>query len=144
VGHGRHRSCHGRRLGQPGRRGCVERKPPAGRRYVVDLLHVHLEVVSPLEHLPALPAGVGDEPALVLVTDVPQEGALQVEAPAARGAPVLDTVRGLAHGVDGVLLGAVQPPQADRLLGRLGGGGCCGGCLVSGGGRGSGRVGGHG
>jgi hypothetical protein len=46
----------------------------------MDLLEVHLEVVRPLEDLPALRAGVGHEPALVLVSHVSEQRALEVEA----------------------------------------------------------------
>ena len=44
--------------------------PPAGRGYVVDLLHVDLEMIGALEHLAALAARMRNEPALVLVADV--------------------------------------------------------------------------
>ncbi len=51
---------------------------PAGCRNVVDLFHVDLQVVGPLEDLPALPAGVRHEAALVLVADVAEQSAFLV------------------------------------------------------------------
>jgi len=69
VGHRGHGRGHRRR----------EVPLPAGGRDVVDLLHVDLQVIGPLEDLPALTAGVGHEAALVLVTDVAEESAFLVE-----------------------------------------------------------------
>jgi hypothetical protein len=45
----------------------------------VNLLHVDLQVVGPLEDLTALTAGVGHEAALVLVADVAEQSAFLVE-----------------------------------------------------------------
>jgi hypothetical protein len=69
VGHGGHGRGHRRR----------EVPLPAGGRDVVDLLHVDLQVVGPLEDLTALSAGVGHEAALVLVAYVAEESAFLVD-----------------------------------------------------------------
>ncbi len=60
MSHGGHGRGHGR----------GEIPLPAGGRNVVDLLHVDLQVIGPLKDLPALPAGVRHEAALMLVADV--------------------------------------------------------------------------
>ena len=62
-------------------RGHRRREVPlsAGGRNVVNLLHVDLQVVGPLEDLTALTAGVGHEAALVLVADVAEQSAFLVE-----------------------------------------------------------------
>ena len=60
VSHGGHSRGHGR----------GEIPLPAGGRDVVNLLHVDLQVIGPLEDLTALPAGVRHEAALMLVADV--------------------------------------------------------------------------
>jgi len=96
-----------------------------GRRHVVDLFQVDLEVVGALEHLAARAAGVGHEPALVLVAHVTEEGALEVEAPAAREAPELEALRRRARDVRGPLPGRAGPlrparPRAGREVGRGG------------------------
>jgi len=86
----------------------------------VDLLHVDLQVVRSLEHLTAVTAGVRHESTLMLVANVTEQGALQVEAAAAGCATVLHSLRRLAEGVDGMLLRAVQPLQSDGLVGAVG------------------------
>ena len=122
VSHGGHSCGHHWRLGRIGSRGCVERKPAARGRYVVNLFHVDFEMIGPLKHLAALAARMRTKPALVLMPDVTEESALQVEASAAGRTSVLDAVRGLAHGVHGVLFCAVQTFQPHRLCGSFGGG----------------------
>lgn len=106
---------------------------PAGRGHFVNFAHVNFQVVGPLKDLPALSAWVRHKASLVLVPHVPEERALEVEAPAALGAPELDrALRGLAQGVDVVLLRIVQPLQPRHgVVGGPGGGvsGCGrGGC----------------
>ena len=86
----------------------------------MDLLHVHLQVVRSLEHLTAVAAGVRHESTLMLVANVTEQGALQVEASATGRATVLHSFWRLAEGVDGVLLRAVQPLQSDGLVGAVG------------------------
>lgn len=97
VGHGRDCGCHFRRLRSIGGSVESERALPAGRRDVVDLLHVNLQVVGPLEHLAALAAGVWHKSALVLVPHMPKQRALKIEATAACGAAELDPLGRLAH-----------------------------------------------
>jgi hypothetical protein len=86
----------------------------------MNLFHVHLQVVRSLEHLTAVAARMRHKSTLMLVTNVTKQSALEVEAAAAGRATVLHTLRRLAEGVDGVLLRAVQPLQADGLVGAVG------------------------
>jgi hypothetical protein len=86
----------------------------------VDLLHVHLQVVCTLEDLSTVATWMWDEPTLMLVANVSEQGALQVEAAAAGRTTVLHSLRRLAEGVDGMLLGAVQPLQPHGLVGTVG------------------------
>ena len=64
---------------------------------VMNLLHVHFEMIRPLEHLSARLAGVWYKPSLVLVPDVAQQGTLEVENSGAHRALELWPVRCLAH-----------------------------------------------
>ena len=76
----------------------------------MDLLEVDLEVVGALEDLSALRARVGHEAALVLVADVAEEGALEVEAAVAALAAELVAVGRLHHREHVVRVGqALQP-----------------------------------
>jgi hypothetical protein len=74
----------------------------------VNFFHVDFEVVSAFEHLSTLATGVWHKTSLVLVSDMSEESALQVEASVARKAPIFDALGRLAHGIHGVLLRRVQ------------------------------------
>lgn len=86
---------------------------------VMNLLHVHFEMIRPLEHLSARLAGVWYKPSLVLVPDVAQQGTLEVENSGAHRALELWPVRCLAHAVDRVGVG--QPLQPGLARGGTGG-----------------------
>ena len=45
----------------------------------MNLSHMHLQMVGPLEDLAALAARVGHKPSLMLVPDMPEQRAFQVE-----------------------------------------------------------------
>lgn len=82
------------------------------------LLEVDLEMIGPLEHLPALGARMRDEAALVLVPDVSEEGALEVEAPVTRLAAELLPLGGLVQGEDVVSVGDAFEPAPAAAVGR--------------------------
>ena len=90
------------KVGQVGR---TARTAHTTAAQIVNLLHVHLQVVRAFEHLAARLAGVGNEAALVLVAHVAQQRALQVEDAGAERALKLGPLRGLTHGVHSVGVG---------------------------------------
>ena len=68
----------------------------------MDLFHVDFQMVRSLEDLTARFTGMGHKSALVLVPDMAQQGALQVEYTRAHCALELGSLGSLTHGVDGV------------------------------------------
>lgn len=72
---------------------------------IVNFLHVHFEVIGPLEHLSARLAGMGHKSSLMLVSHMPQESAFQIENTRAERTLKLGAVSGLAHRVDGIRVG---------------------------------------
>ena len=77
------------------------------------LSHVHFQMVGPFENLATLTAGVRHKSALMLVPDMPQQSALEIEgATALSTAKFLRALGRLAQCVDIVLLCVVQPLES--------------------------------
>lgn len=77
---------------------------------IVNLLHVHFEVIGPLEHLSARLTGMRHKSSLMLMSHMPQESAFQIENTRAESALELRAVGCLAHGVDGIRVGESLEP----------------------------------
>jgi hypothetical protein len=61
-------------------------------RQIVNFLHMHFEMVGPLEHLPARFTGMRNESALMLMPHVSQQSAFQIENTRAQRALKLGSV----------------------------------------------------
>ena len=79
---------------------------------VVYLLHVDLQVVSSLEHLATSFAGMRHKATLMLMSDMSEQGAFEIEDSGTHGTLELWTLRSLTHGVDTVSVG--QSLQSSR------------------------------
>ena len=69
-------------------------------RQIVNFLHVHFEMVGPLEHLPARLTGMRNKSSLMLMPHKSEQCAFQIENTRAQRTLKLGSVGSLAHGVD--------------------------------------------
>ena len=81
---------------------------------VVYLLHVNLQVISSLEHLATSFAGMGHKAPLVLMSDMSEQCAFEIEDSGTHGTLELWTLRSLTHGIDTVSVGqALESSRTD-------------------------------